>query len=223
MRQRKVINDFIKIFVRVEPTKIKNYLSRTIPFIRSENQLIEQKFLLKKIQRYKKKKILDYGSNDCYFSKHFKNDYSYYGVDTNRDLLKKTTKIYSKNFYFLKNKNLPFRRNFFDCVVLSHVIAHIYNPYNLFRQIKKVLKKDGILIIVSPNKFYKFFYFFINLFNEYWPDETISKHYSFDELIKMNKKEWKVLEAFSYTIYNKKITYNVLNSRFMIIFKKNND
>ena len=91
------------------------------------------------------------------------------------------------------------------------------------RLVKKVLKKDGVLIIVSPNKFYKFFYFFFNLFNKYWPDETISKHYSFGDLIKITKKEWRVLEAFSYSINNKKIIYTILNSRFILVLKKINE
>ena len=223
MRERKIIIDFVKIFVRLKPTKIKNYLDRTNPFIRSKSQLIEQKFILSKIQKYKKKKILDFGSNDCYFSKQFNKNYLYYGVDTNKDLLKKKTKIHSKNFLFLKNTKLPFKKDFFDCVVLSHVIAHIYKPQGLFKEIKKVLKKDGVLIIVSPNKFYKFFYFFFNLFNKYWPDETISKHYSFGELIKITKKEWRALEAFSYSINNKKIIYKILNSRFILVLKKINE
>jgi len=223
MRERKIITDFIKIFVRLKPTKIKNYLSRTNPFSRSKSQLIEQKFILKKIKRYKKKKILDFGSNDCFFSKQFNKNLLYYGVDTNKELLKKKNKIFTKNFIFLKNNTLPFKKNFFDCVVVSHVIAHIYKPNFLFKEIKKVLKKEGIIIIISPNKFYKFFYFFINLFNKYWPDETISKHYSFNELIKITKKEWKVLEAFSYSINKKKITYKKLNSRFILILKKKNE
>ena len=192
-------------------------------FIRSKNQLIEQKFIFNKIKKYKKKIILDYGSNDCYFSKQFNKNFLYYGVDTNKDLLKKENKIYSKNFIFLKSKKLPFNKNFFDCIILSHVIAHVYKPYSLLRELKKILKKDGILIIISPNKFYKFFYFFINLFNKYWPDETISKHYSFKDLIKITKKEWSALESFSYTINSNKIIYKILNSRFILVLKKNND
>ena len=221
MRERKIIIDFVKIFIRLKPTKIKNSLIRTNSFIRSKNQITEQKFIFKKIKKYKKRKILDFGSNDCYFSKQFNKNFIYYGVDSNKDLLEKKSKIYSKNFFFLKNNKLPFKNFFFDCIVLSHVIAHIHKPKSLLTKLKKTLKKNGILIIVSPNKFYKFFYFFINLFNKYWPDETISKHYSFKELIKMTKKEWKVLEAFSYTINNNKINYKVLNSRFVLVLKKN--
>ena len=58
-----------------------------------------------------------------------------------------------------------------------------------------IMKKEGILIIISPNKYYKFFYSFLNLFNKYMPDETIFKHYSIDDIIKLTKKKWKVKEG----------------------------
>ena len=82
------------------------------------------------------------------------------------------------------------------------------------------LKKNVIIIIVSPNKYFKFFYFFINIFNNYLPDETISKHYSIKELENMNNLSWKILESYSYTIKNNKIYNNILNSRFVLILKK---
>ena len=221
MRLIKIINDFIKIFVRLRPIKVINYTERTNRFIRSKNQKIEQKFLFKKIKNYKKKILLDYGSNDCYFSKLFDYNFQYYGVDNNKELLSKKIKIFSKNFILLKKKKLPFRQNFFDVIILSHVIAHIYKPNILLKKFKKILKKDGILIIISPNKYFKFFYFFINLFNEYVPDETISKHYSINDIVKLVSKNWRVLEKFSYSVNEKKISYKIINSRIFLILRKN--
>jgi ubiquinone/menaquinone biosynthesis C-methylase UbiE len=204
MRVTKIITDFVKIFIGLKPTKVHNYTKRTNKFARSKSQRIEQKFILKKINKYKKKIILDYGSNDCYFSRLFNKKLKYYGVDNNRELLDKKTKIFSKNFIFLNSKKIPFRQNFFDAIVLSHVIAHIYKPHDLLNRLNKIMKKEGILIIISPNKYYKFFYSFLNLFNKYMPDETIFKHYSIDDIIKLTKKKWKVLEKFSYSINKKK-------------------
>ena len=220
MRIRKVFVDFFKVFFSFKPRNVKNYIYRANNFIRSRNQLTEQKFILKKINKYKKKIILDYGSNDCYFSTHLNRKYKYYGVDNNKSLQKKNTKIYSKNFICLKSKKIPFKKNFFDCIILSHVIAHIYKPKKLINKLRMHLKKNGIIIIVSPNKYFKFFYFFINIFNNYLPDETISKHYSIKELENMNNLSWKILESYSYTIKNNKIYNNILNSRFVLILKK---
>jgi len=220
MRILKIIIDFLKIFIGLKPAKVSNYIDRTNKFIRSKSQKIEQKFILKKINKYKKKIILDYGSNDCYFAKFLDKKYNYYGVDNNPDLLNKNVKIFSNSFFFLNKKKLPFRENFFDAIILSHVIAHIYKPDDLLAKLKKVLKKDGILIIISPNKYYKFIYFFINLFNSYLPDETISKHYSINDIDKITKEKWKILEKFSYSVNKKKLIYKIINSRIILILKK---
>ena len=220
MRQKKVINDFLKLFFKLKPKKVKNYLNRTNNFNKHINQQIEQKYILQKIKSYKKKIILDYGCNDCFFSTKLNNKFKYFGIDNNKELLKKNTKIFSKNFFFLKKNRLPFSKNYFDCIILSHVIAHIYDTNRLFEEISRVLKKDGIIIIVSPNKIYKFFYFFLNLFNNYFPDETISKHYSQNEIFKITKNNLKILESHSYSIINKKISSQFINSRIIVILKK---
>ena len=68
MRQKKIIIDFLKNFFKFRPKKVKNYLNRTNNFNKHTNQLVEQKFILKKIKKYNKKIILDYGCNDCYFA-----------------------------------------------------------------------------------------------------------------------------------------------------------
>ena len=82
-------------------------------------------------------------------------------MDNNPDLLNKNIKIFSNSFFFLNKKKLPFRQNFFEVIILSHVKKE-KNKLNI--KIKsRVLKKDGILISCYIN--YKFIYFFINLFN----------------------------------------------------------
>jgi len=220
MRQKKNITDFLKIFFKFRPKRIKNYLNRVSNFSKDKNQFIEQNFLIHKIKKYKKKIILDYGCNDCFFSTKLSKKFKYFGVDNNRELLKKNTKIFSKNFIFIKNNKLPFSKNYFDCVILSHVVAHIYKLEKLFKEIKRILKNNGIVIIISPNKIYKFYYFFINLFNNYFPDETISRYYSKNEIVKMTKGNFKILESYSYSIVNKKISNQFINSRIIIILKK---
>jgi ubiquinone/menaquinone biosynthesis C-methylase UbiE len=219
MRIKKVFIDLLKHFFKFKPKKVNNYLSRTNVFNKSRKQIIEQKYIFKKIKKYHKKKILDYGCNDCFFSTIIDKKIKYYGVDNNKELLNKKLKIYSKNFLFLKKTKIPFRKEYFDCVLLSHVLPHIYNSKSLIEEIKRVLKKNGILIIVCPNKIFKFFYFFLNIFNNYIPDETISKHFSSKNVQDLFDNNWKLLETNEYSI-QKKIKKKYLNSRFIIIFKK---
>jgi len=46
---------------------------------------------------------------------------------------------------------LPFENNFFDSVVCLDVIEHIKDPINLIKEMNRVLKPDGIIIITTPN------------------------------------------------------------------------
>ena len=105
-------------------------------------------------------------------------------------------------------------------MVLSHVIAHIRNPYELFISLEKKLKINGIFVIISPNKFYKFFYFFLNIFNNYNPDTTIYKHYSSLEIKKKFLRNYEILDIFKYSLEKGKIKNFLINSRLLIVCRK---
>lgn len=57
-------------------------------------------------------------------------------------------KVYKRFFessYFTEKKEC------FDIVILRHFIEHVYSPASLLLDIKKVLTKDGVIIIETPN------------------------------------------------------------------------
>lgn len=49
-------------------------------------------------------------------------------------------------------ESLPFRDNSFDCCLLIEVIEHISDKWSAVKELKRVLKPGGILIITTPNK-----------------------------------------------------------------------
>lgn len=49
-------------------------------------------------------------------------------------------------------ENLPFDNESFDYVVLMEVLVHVFDPKKLLSEIKRVLKKDGVLIGSTPLK-----------------------------------------------------------------------
>jgi ubiquinone/menaquinone biosynthesis C-methylase UbiE len=49
------------------------------------------------------------------------------------------------------NQGLPFEDTSFDYVVMLEVIEHLQNPYFVLREISRVLKKEGILLLSTPN------------------------------------------------------------------------
>ena len=63
----------------------------------------------------------------CLLNKYLNNDINYWGIDNNKKI-KEELKLYSKNIKIIKK--IIFKNGFFDCVVLSHVIAHIENFIN---------------------------------------------------------------------------------------------
>ena len=49
------------------------------------------------------------------------------------------------------NKMLPFKNAEFDCVILGEVIEHVPDTDKLLIEINRILKKEGRLIISTPN------------------------------------------------------------------------
>jgi SAM-dependent methyltransferase len=55
---------------------------------------------------------------------------------------------------------LPFPDNHFDAVIFSEIVEHLnFNPLPLFQEMNRILKKDGILYITTPNQ--------VNLINRF--------------------------------------------------------
>ena len=218
MRIIEVIKDFLKVFIVMKGNRNQNYHKRVEKFSKNKNQITEKKMISQILKKQKVKKVLDFGCNDGLLNKYLSKKIMYWGVDNNRHI-KKELKLFSNNIKIIKKK-LPFNNNFFDCVILSHVIAHIENPYELIINLEKKLKFNGIFIIISPNKFYKFFYFFLNIFNNYNPDTTIYKHYSSLEIKKKFLKNYEILNIFDYSVDKGKIKNFLINSRLLIVCRK---
>jgi SAM-dependent methyltransferase len=48
------------------------------------------------------------------------------------------------------NGDLPFKSNFFDIVISSHILEHVRGDVRLIKQINRVLRPGGIAIIMVP-------------------------------------------------------------------------
>ncbi|MBW6451238.1 MAG: class I SAM-dependent methyltransferase [DPANN group archaeon] len=79
-----------------------------------------------------------------------------YGIDNSlkKDALN-TKKMFLKKYNILNNKSLPFEDNYFDCITLLAVIEHLDNStfLNILKECKRVLKKDGLLIMTTPTSY----------------------------------------------------------------------
>lgn len=83
----------------------------------------------------------------------------FYGIDYSQsciDFAKSQYGSYGVIFKRHNGKILPFKENTFDYIVSSHVLEHIPKGEELiyFSEISRILKKDGMAIIGTPNRKY---------------------------------------------------------------------
>lgn len=76
-----------------------------------------------------------------------------FGVDSNKNALKIAKRRGIKTIYRNLNEGLPFKNSFFDVVIITSVLEHLSNPIKMIEEIKRVIKKDGSLVISLPNDF----------------------------------------------------------------------
>ncbi len=163
-----------------------------------------------------------------------------YGVDLENFAEQKDWDRNKQNNQFIfktieENKKYPFEDNFFDMISLKMVLHHIKNPKFLFEEIKRILKKDGLLIIIEHDSFtYADFMIndiehglYMNVFNDDTQLEETSKinndlgyvkYFNWIELDNLTNKY-----GFEYTsadVLSEHINFNVLPTRtFWVIYK----
>lgn len=52
-------------------------------------------------------------------------------------------------------KTIPFENNFFDCAFASEVFEHVFNLDEVLVEIRRVIRKDGVLLITIPFVWYQ--------------------------------------------------------------------
>ena len=119
-----------------------------------DNQIRISKVLnfLQEQENKKGKKILDIGCGDGFIGKEIKNfGYSVYGLEISEDNVKKAIKNGVKAKKGDVSKKFPFKDNSFDYLFAGEIIEHLFDTQFFISEIKRVLKKDGIVIITTPN------------------------------------------------------------------------
>ncbi len=124
----------------------------------AEGKLIEEMkeatFLqyMKTIKSFKKNgNLLDVG---CAFGTLLrvaqKEGFEPYGIDLNQTAVQRARK-FSKNVKCGTLENAKYEDSYFDIVVMSDVIEHLHDLHVTIKEINRILKKNGILYIVTPN------------------------------------------------------------------------
>ena len=108
----------------------------------------------------KNKKILEIGCSTGNIAREIidMDNNSYYGVDISKEYIEIANKSTIKGKFFqMDARELDFSNESFDIVMLSSVLHHIDDDTgkNCFKEIHRVLKKDGVVIISEPIVNYK--------------------------------------------------------------------
>jgi len=72
------------------------------------------------------------------------------GIDAEKENIE-ICKKYGLNVIFGSAYNLPLKDNSIDCIILAEVIEHLDQPSKAIGEIHRVLKKNGMLIMLFPN------------------------------------------------------------------------
>ena len=155
--------DFIKHYVENIPVYFEDKKKDNLRIFNTYNRLLE---FLKCPAISKNKKLLDLGSGEG----------SFVSVCKDYNINAFALDAYSHKIDFELDK-IPFESNQFDFITLTSVIEHIKSPKNLLIEIRRVLNKDGYLIITTPNFKYSHKIFF--------DDPTHVKPYTNKSIVKI--------------------------------------
>jgi len=98
-------------------------------------------------------RLLEVGcGRGLHFKYYLKKTDDVYGLDISKKLLdemglKDRVKLFEGNI----DDGTKFENNFFDVIVMVDVIEHTINRYLVLKELKRILKKNGRLVIITPN------------------------------------------------------------------------
>lgn len=125
-----------------------NLLSSILIYISAKKK---ERNILNSFNNNKMLSVLDIGCGDGSFLSGLDNKkFNTYGVEINPEGIKhcqkKGLKIFDQDLL-----KIDFAEKKFDIITLWHVLEHIENSIQILNRINNILKKDGILILSTPN------------------------------------------------------------------------
>ena len=147
---------YINIYSKLSPQESRQIFYKTLYKTINPKWDESMVYLSKKLKKYLRGKevLLDVGcGNGNYLIDENRSEIAWaVGIDANKNSVKKNQCL--DEIVISDIENLPFKDNSFDIVLSLWVLEHLGNPKLAFSEIKRVLKKGGKFLFVTPN--YKF-------------------------------------------------------------------
>lgn len=107
----------------------------------------------KLINGFKGKKVLDVGCATGMLLNYLKQKgASVYGVEICTESCRYAYTEYNITLYNGTLENAHYESNFFDIVHFSHLIEHVEDPISFMKEIYRITKKDGYILITTPRE-----------------------------------------------------------------------
>lgn len=121
----------------------------------SDGRFVEPMYniILKEIQKLQTGKILDVGcGNGNLFTLLPRGKYELFGIDFSENMIIEAKKNCGEkaSFSIADAENLPFKSNTFDIVVCNASFHHYVHPNTVLKEMYRVLRYDGKLLIGDP-------------------------------------------------------------------------
>ncbi len=180
------------------------------------NEFLEMPATLSFLKKVKNKRVLDLGCGTGIYTKILKRlGAKVFGVDISPKMLEiAKSEVKGVEFKLGSVYSLPYKSNYFDIVLASLVVHYFENLDKAFKEINRVLKKNGVFIFSTDNpvisatrrikgkpRWYRIFsnYFKEGKFYTYWPNFKAHmpyRHITFQTWIKTIVKNGFVIEDY---------------------------
>lgn len=120
--------------------------------------------ILQHVSQDKKYTLLDVGCSQLDFGD-ANTSIESFGIDIN------DSKVYDAAHFKkcnLDKETLPFSNEFFDIVIAGEILEHVKRPFEFIEEISRVLKKEGLLLLSTPNPQY-----YLEILKELFGSKTI--------------------------------------------------
>lgn len=128
-------------------------------------------------------KVLDIGVGDAIFAE-LMPEFEWYGVDINIDAAGKSNRAIGLVAHDLMKPPYPWPEKYFDAIISSEVLEHVWDLRIVHKEAKRLLKREGLYVISTPNfqwitNHLEHFQRIRSQFEQHWTVEHI-RHYDYD-------------------------------------------